>query len=886
MRDKNRDLDRWIDEAAAAIRADSPPAADIEAAGERVWKRLAEDSASAAAAAEVDRIESCADYQRLLPALREGTLSPARKVLTEDHLRECVPCRRALKSLDGTATAVETGRPAAEVAESRASSIFATHWLKAAAIVAVAVLGPFLVWQMSSPSGPAMVVAATDGALFQVAESGYRPLAAGGEVDEKERVRTGHGVGAVMRLRDGSRIEMRERSEISVRESRRGTTVELGRGSVIIEAAQQSDRKLFVATDDCLVSVTGTIFSVNHGTKGSRVSVIEGEVRVDLASGERVLGPGNQLATHASLRNVPLEDEIAWSRNVDAHIALLRELVELEKELQASLPQPALRYDSRLLERLPAETVFFASAPNFSETLAEARRIIERRIAGSAVLGEWWSRHLAGGDDESPGVWMDRLSELGRYLGDEIIVSGQMGEGDDEVVSGFVLLSEVADASGFRALLESELAGHGEDDLVFVDSLDQPATGDDRFYLWLGNGLLVGSPDVERIRQVVAGGSGFDATPFHDQILSLYAEGAGIVVASDLERLVARGLEVDGDADNVRNLDRLGFGNVRHFLFEQKQQGDRTSHRAVVSFNEGRRGVASWLAAPAPMGSLDFVSPEAKLVTAAVFKDPTAMLDDIDALFDSVDEGLVGEMQQIEREYGLSLREDVAAALGGEVAVAIDGPVLPKPAWKMVLEVYDAERVQWAIETALAEVSRVRAEVGKGPIELTTTDSGGRTFYSIAGELAGVTYTFSEGYLIAGPSRALVDRALRYRDSGQSIVDADGFSELLPNDGRPNFSALVFQDMSALIEPLANGAIGGALSEEQRQAIEELSASRAPLLAYAYGEDDRIIFAAESELNLISSSLLNLLGLEHGLSSGALFPVVDMPEPVAEAPQV
>ena len=35
MRDKNRDLDRWIDEAVAAVRADSPDPAEIEAAGEK-----------------------------------------------------------------------------------------------------------------------------------------------------------------------------------------------------------------------------------------------------------------------------------------------------------------------------------------------------------------------------------------------------------------------------------------------------------------------------------------------------------------------------------------------------------------------------------------------------------------------------------------------------------------------------------------------------------------------------------------------------------------------------------------------------------------------------------------------------------------------------------
>ena len=78
-----------------------------------------------------------------------------------------------------------------------------------------------------------------------------------------------------MRLGDGTLIEMKDRSEFSVNQTLRGTTIHLGSGSVIVEAAKQKDR-LFLDTGDSLVAVTGTIFSANAGTKGSRVSVVEG----------------------------------------------------------------------------------------------------------------------------------------------------------------------------------------------------------------------------------------------------------------------------------------------------------------------------------------------------------------------------------------------------------------------------------------------------------------------------------------------------------------------------------------------------------------------------------------------------------------------------------
>ena len=117
-----------------------------------------------------------------------------------------------------------------------------------------------------------------DGQLYRVARSAQKPMIEGDTLREGEVVRTGREAGAVLRLEDGSLVEMRERSELAIEESRKGTTVRLERGSVIVQAAEQRQRHLFEATEDCLISVTGTIFSVDHGTKGSRVAVIEGEV--------------------------------------------------------------------------------------------------------------------------------------------------------------------------------------------------------------------------------------------------------------------------------------------------------------------------------------------------------------------------------------------------------------------------------------------------------------------------------------------------------------------------------------------------------------------------------------------------------------------------------
>ena len=214
---------------------------------------------------------------------------------------------------------LETKRPAA----------MGWRWaMGAAAVLAVAVVGLAFNNGMLPGQHPVRAAVQTvDGSLYTGSGEEMRAIPVGYEIRNGDEVRTAKGSRAVVRLLDGSQVEMGERSNLSVSREWRGTTIHLDGGQVIVQAAkQQSGHRLYVATDDGLVSVKGTIFSVNRGTKGSRVAVIEGVVRVNFGEETTDLHAGEQATSGSTVSKVPIQNEIAWSRNSAKYLALLGRL--------------------------------------------------------------------------------------------------------------------------------------------------------------------------------------------------------------------------------------------------------------------------------------------------------------------------------------------------------------------------------------------------------------------------------------------------------------------------------------------------------------------------------------------------------------------------------
>jgi uncharacterized protein (TIGR03435 family) len=206
-----------------------------------------------------------------------------------------------------------------------------TAWVRlaaAAVLVLAAAIGTAIMWRPS------------DTAMYRVVE---------GDVYQGRTIRSNGGGGAVLALPDGSRIEMRSQTELALDRVDDGIRIRLSQGGIIVNAAKQHTGHLYVLTKDIMVSVVGTVFVVNADADGSRVAVIEGEVRVQQGGTEQKLLPGDRVTTNPEIEPVPVATELMWSRRARALTALLERQSAREQQpatVAAQVPkEPRVAFD-------------------------------------------------------------------------------------------------------------------------------------------------------------------------------------------------------------------------------------------------------------------------------------------------------------------------------------------------------------------------------------------------------------------------------------------------------------------------------------------------------------------------------------------------------------
>jgi DNA-binding FrmR family transcriptional regulator len=865
---KDTDLEQVISE----LRTQEPDATTLSVSAERVWQRLQTAEGGQAATSAVQHIRGCADIRSLLPAFHQQALSATRALIVRDHLRECVSCR-SYASGRGMEGATSVGWQMDPGARGFRWNLVWLSFAAAAVALVIAAVWVGRNWYFAGPAGSRARIDSIEGQAYRVGSGGERALKLGDEIGEGEFIRTAADSHARLRLFEGSEVEMNQRAELGVSASRRDTTIHLDQGSIIVQAAKRHTGHLYVSAPDCAVSVTGTVFSVNSGTKGSRVAVIEGEVHVKHAGAESILHSGDVVATTQAVGVVSVREEIGWSSDLDHELVLLAEFAKLRTKLQ-EIQTPGPRYESKILPLLPAETVLYIGIPNLGDALQQANRIFQQQVAQSTVLQDWWSRGGRANQHPTPQELIDQIHAISQYLGDEVVITARASSVSDS--HGPLLLAE-ARQPGLKDYLQRHLAdtlarGQVTGNLRVVDeeSLSSLASDERGMIMLVRPKTLIVGGDAVSVRQMNAqldsGATLFAGTDFGQRIANVYRRGTETVVAANLGQIVK---SVHKQQEASQALRSSGLDDIKYLIARRDESASPGDNRITVEFNGPRHGIASWLAAPAPMGSLEYVSSNAGAAVSFVAKQPALMLDDILSTVGASGPDFKQGLSRTNSELGLDLRNDLASALGGEVTLALDGPVLPTPSWKAVVEVNNSGALQVAMDKLVRTFNLHAQKENQPQLTLHQAQVDGRTFYTIELQIGGLAteydYTFADGYMIMAPSRALLVAALQTHASGNSLARSASFRALLPTDNQANFSGMIYQNLSPILKPLAS-----QLSSGQLAAVQQLAADAKPSVFCAYGESDRIEVASTGNLFDLSSSLptlIHLLGLsDHGTS--------------------
>ena len=811
----NKDIDQILN----SIRAEEPTAEQMEQAAARVRQNL-----FGAGSADIQRITGCADYRALFPAYINKSLSDARRMLVDDHIRECGSCRKAFDEARGVRAKVV---PFVAPSPRKSGGLNFQKWAIAAGLFAAVGSSSWgiLKWLFPSSSSTSQVASIQNingGMLYQ----GNLPVTEGRELGAGESIRTPAGTRAVVKLHDGSLVEVNERSEMSVSRGWDGTTIRLDRGNIIVQAAKQRSGSLMVSTSDALVSVKGTIFAVNRGVKGSRVSVVEGSVQVDqkVRGNSEMLKPGDQTTTDVSLGKNTVAEEIAWSKDSARYLAMLAELNALGKKLD-QIPGPGLRYSSKLLPLMPRGTVVYAAIPNIGNTIGQAKRVFDEHLKESPALRGWWEQSSNASNRAKVDEIIADIQQFTSFIGDEVVVTVS-GGGKHPVA-----FAEVR-KDGLEAFIGNQVQKMGGTRI--------PVQGKD--YLIHKNTLIFSdsAATLAEMKSVVDQGGSASGDAFRERIAQAYQSGAGWLLCADMEAVVR---DTAVGAKSVKGSFDFGVDNAKFLVIERKEIAGKTQNIAALSFTAERHGVMSWLAAPSSMSTLDFVSPEAGMAAAAVVKNPRLVVEELFAAAKGSQFDI--NLQELEAKTGLKIIDDLAAPIGSEFAIATDGPVLQSLSWKLAAEMYSPQRFQSSVEKLVEVFNRE----GKNKLALSTSELDKRTFYALTmnGLPFEIHYTYVDGYLLAGANRALLVTAILNRQNGHVLTRSEKFRSQLPYGANPNFSAVVYHNMGSALSPVAEQLkSAGYGTDEFRKGLDGVKDMQPGVIAI-YGEPTKITAATHGD---------------------------------------
>ena len=509
------------------------------------------------------------------------------------------------------------------------------------------------------------------------------------------------------------------------------------------------------------------------------------------------------------------EPDMAWLQDALKNPELMNELNHLS-QLAKEIQYPALHTQSAVLPRLSQNTVFYAALPNFGPQLRQSLDIYRQELQGSAAMRDFLQKnHLT---ISEPKVEDDiaKFCDFLDYLGDELVITGGLNGKEPNGV----LIAEIK-KPGLRAFMEKidqQINASSTEHLHFFDPQQLEAATDhagQEPVVLIRPDFVVISNSTATLRafnaQLNSSGSSFASTGLGKRLAQSYQSGTNSVGGVDVQQLM--GLIPENPPQSRMMLEKTGFADARYAMMESHLASGRAEAKMELVFGGPRRGVASWLSTPAPLGALGFMSPKASMGEVFKFKSPDQMFDDIAEI---AGPGALAMLPQMEAQLNINLKQDILSKLTGEMGFEIHLPEIPagapaqgmaamQPSVTLILGVSDPAGLQQTLKRLLAQApmqSDERQEDGVTVSTLTSPSANGKGME--------INYFFMDGYLVIATNRQLAKDAVHAHRSGESLAKLD---QITSAAGQPaKASAIIYQNiglfLSSMLKQLPQDTLG------------------------------------------------------------------------------
>jgi type IV pilus assembly protein PilA len=530
-----------------------------------------------------------------------------------------------------------------------------------------------------------------------------------------------------------------------------------------------------------------------------------------------------------------------WMNDALHNRKLMAEVSQLIEKLRDGLQVPPARSQSRILPRLDDSTLFYLALPNYGDTVHQALRIFQDQLKVSPELRAFIEKHRLEKTEANFESGLQKFYEFSQFLGDEVVLTGKL-KGKEP---NGVLMAEIK-KPGLREFLEklnSEVITSAGDRLSILDPQQLSAARADEAHgpaVLVSQDLLVlglGQAGLREFQAQIGQDSPRFTTSALGQRLALaYDQGTDVLMGIDLHRLI--GLIPERTPQDREMLEKIGVLDVNYLMVSSASSAGRATNIGELTFNSPRHGVVSWIAPPAPMGGLDFISDTAGSAGDVILKSPAQIFDETRAI---LGEAAFRNLTQMEAQMGVNLKRDLLSKLTGEIAFETRSPAMPMASGAAAHNVTLQQPGPFAIILGISDSDGLKQTLDRlltsTPFVAGTREEDGITVHTLTGPGSDhpteINYFFLDGYLVIAYDRDMANSALRAHRGARSLAKSGKLDT--PGGGQaPAASVMFYQDGGQMLP-----AIFAQLPAEVRDLLPKPETINAKPNVVSISADDR-----------------------------------------------